>query len=198
MTIVVGLTGGIASGKSFVADYLKNLNFPVHDSDKVVKGIYDNPKPSLLNFLNKNGFEKTIKKQIIDKKKISEEIFNKPIKKNIIEKYIHNEVRKSREIFLKKNEKKKIVFLDIPLLFENKLEKICQFVCVTISSLDIRRKRALMRPQMNKDLFLKITKNQTSDKIRRLKSDFIINTNQTKTKTYMQVNNMIYDMLKEM
>ena len=50
---VVGLTGGIASGKSFVSNYLKSKKIPVHESDQVIKSIYKSPSNSLLLFLKK-------------------------------------------------------------------------------------------------------------------------------------------------
>ena len=60
---IVGLTGGVASGKSFVLSYVKNLNIPVHDSDAVVKELYRKPNKSFLSYLQKNGFENAIKEK---------------------------------------------------------------------------------------------------------------------------------------
>ena len=196
MTIIVGLTGGIASGKSFVASYLKKIKIPTHESDEVVKLLYKNPSNNFLNYLKKNGFEKSIFNKKINKKYIRDEIFTKVKKRKILEKYLHKEVGFSRNIFLQKNKHKKIVFLDIPLLFENKLEKKCNLVCSTICSLKIRKQRVLKRRNINTGLFHQIIKAQITDIERKKKSNYLINTSNTKIKTYLQVDNIIYDILK--
>ena len=127
MTIIVGLTGGIASGKTTVSKFLKNKRYSVHDSDAVVKKIYSNPKPGFLKHLKSINLSDSIRGKKVSKNKIREEIFNNQIKKRKLEKFIHNEVRRSRERFIKKhkNTKKKVLILDIPLLFESKLSNIC-------------------------------------------------------------------------
>ena len=195
--IVVGLTGGIASGKSFVTKHLRTLKFPVHESDSVITNLYNSYDKNFVNFLFKNGFKNSLLKRKINKETIREEIFNKKEKKRILEKYLHNEVRKKRNIFLKNNKKKEIVFLDIPLLFENKLDKDCDYVCSVMAPKEIRKRRALNRKNMTKEVFAKIIKIKTKDKVRIKKSDYLIDTTKSKSKTYLQVNNMIYDILRK-
>ena len=197
--IVVGLTGGIASGKSFVIKYLKKIGFSTHESDKVIASLYDSCDKNLVSFLVKNGFEKSILKNQINKNLVRDIIFSNKEKKTSLEFFLHNLVRKSRSIFLKINKKKKekIVFLDIPLLFENKLESLCDVVCSTISPLLLREKRALQRPGMKKNIFRKIVKNQVSDKYRKKNSNYLINTSQNHRKTCLQVDIIIYDVLNK-
>jgi len=196
MLIVIGLTGGIASGKSFVTSYLKKINIPVHESDEVIKHIYKKPTQIFISFLKKTGLQNVINKKKINKYKIREEIFNNKKKKDIIETYLHAEVRKSREEFLKKNKNKKIIFLDIPLLFEKKLEKNFHYVCSTIAPLETRKARAMNRLGMNKKILEKIIKSQIKDGERKNKSDFIIDTSKSRLKTCLQVDKIIYGVLK--
>ena len=140
--IVVGLTGGIASGKTTIVKLLKKNKLAVHDSDLAVGGIYSKPKTKFLTHLKKISLGKSLKGKNIDKKIIREEIFNSIKKRKLLESYIHAEVKKARNIFLKKHKRKKtkIIFLDIPLLFENKLEKICDFTILFYAPLTIRKK----------------------------------------------------------
>ena len=106
--IVIGLTGGIASGKTTITNFLKKKKFPVHDSDSVVKKIYSKPEPKkFLSFLKKINLKNSIKGNKIDKKTIREEIFTNTEKRKLLEKYLHAKVKKSRDIFLKKNKQKK-------------------------------------------------------------------------------------------
>ena len=180
--IVIGLTGGIASGKTTITNFLKKKKFAVHDSDFVVKKIYSKPEPKFLSYLKKTNLKNSIKGNKIDKKIIREEIFINTEKRKLLEKYLHAKVKKSRDIFLKKNRQKKtqIVFLDIPLLFENKLEKICNYTILFYVPLKIRKQRAIRRKGMQKRILVKIIKSQLSDKIKKKKADFIINTSASK------------------
>jgi dephospho-CoA kinase len=187
--IVIGLTGGIASGKTTITNLLKKKKFAVHDSDSVVKKIYSKPEPKFLSYLKKTNLKNSIKGNKIDKKTIREEIFTNIEKKKLLEKYLHAKVKKSRDIFLKKNRQKKtqIVFLDIPLLFENKLEKICNYTILFYAPLKIRKQRAIRRKGMQKKILVKIIKSQLSDKIKKKKADFIINTSASKDRCFNKI-----------
>ena len=180
---VVGLTGGIASGKTTIVKLLKKRGFVIHDSDMVVKNIYSKPPTSFIKHLKDIKLGNTLSGLKINKAAIREEIFHNPNKKRKLEKYIHKEVKKSRDRFLKKNKKSKIVLLDIPLLFENKLEKICDHTILLFAPLKIRKKRALQRRGMNKTILEKIVKSQLGDTIKKRKADFIVNTSTKKNKT---------------
>ena len=186
---VVGLTGGIASGKTTIVKLLKNNKLAVHDSDLVVGGIYSKPKTKFLKHLKKTSLGKSIKGKNIDKKIIREEIFNNTKKRKLLESYIHAEVKKTRNIFLKKHKQKKtdIVFLDIPLLFEKKMEKICDFTILFYAPLTIRKKRAIRRKGMQKKILKKIIKSQLSDKIKKKKADFAVDTSMNKNRCFNEV-----------
>ena len=190
--VVVGLTGGIASGKSFVVKYLKRLKIPSHDSDNAIDLLYKKPSKLFLKYLEKNNFGSALVGGKIDKDLIKEDIFKSGSKRKKIEIFLHRYVGQQRKKFLEKNRNKKIIFLDIPLLFEKQMQKECDFICSTMASLPIREKRALQRRGMSKSLFRLIIKTQVKDRERKLKSDFIINTEGTRAKTYLQADNMIY------
>ena len=188
---IVGLTGGIASGKTTIVNFLKKKKFAVHDSDTVVKNIYSKPPPSFIKYLKKIKLGGALNGLKINKAVIREEIFNNPNKKRKLEKYIHKEVKKSRDRFIKKHKKSKIVLLDIPLLFENKLEKICDYTILFFAPLKIRKLRALRRRGMNKIILEKIIKSQLRDTIKKRKADFIINTATKKNNTINKISKII-------
>ena len=115
---IIGVLGDIGSGKSFVS---KKFNCPVFNADEEVSKLY-NKSYSCFKKLKKE-FPKNIKKFPIDKKELIKILLkNKSNLKKII-KIIHPLVRIKMNKFLKKNSKKKLVVLDIPLLIENKLYK---------------------------------------------------------------------------
>ena len=102
MTKIIGITGGIGSGKTTLSEYLKKNNFAVHESDKVVSQIYNKPKKPFVNFLKKNISNEVVQQNKINKKRIAEIIFNNTTIRKKLEKYIHNEVKKSRKKLCKK------------------------------------------------------------------------------------------------
>ena len=75
--IVVGLTGGIASGKTTIVKFLKKKRFPVHDSDAVVWRIYSKPSAVFIKYLKTIGLKHALKKNKINKVIIREEIYSK-------------------------------------------------------------------------------------------------------------------------
>ena len=97
MTKIIGITGGIGSGKTTLSEYLKKNNFAVHESDKIVAQMYSNPNRSFLRFLKKNISNEATLYNKINKQKISEIIFNNNNARKKLEKHIHNVVKKSRD-----------------------------------------------------------------------------------------------------
>ena len=190
---VIGLTGGIASGKTTILNYIKSLEIPTHDSDGFVSKLYKSPTKKFLEHLKTIGLNQAIEKRKINKTIIRERAFKDQSLLKKLEKFIHKEIEKSRNNFLETNRKKRnrLVVLDIPLLIENKLEKTCDHVILAYSPKKIRIRRALNRRGLNKKIIMKIFSSQTTDKKRLLKADFIIKTNNSKKKTYDQVLNVI-------
>ena len=143
MTKTIAITGGIGSGKSTFCSKLKEKGFKIHSSDEQVSKIYKNPEKKFVTYLRTIGLSKSISKKNIDKKIISKIIFeNKQIRKKL-ELYIFKIVRKKRSDFIKqeKQKKTKLIFIDIPLLFENNLEKQFNKVISIIATKGVRFKR---------------------------------------------------------
>lgn len=187
--IIIGLTGGIASGKTTISNFFKKENIPVHDSDTVVSDLYKRPTEKLINLLNSIGLKKATTKKKINKRIISSEVFNNRAKLKRLEGFFHKEAGLSRNKFIKKNKliRKKIIVLDIPLLFENKIEKICDFIFLAHCPLKIRIKRAMRRKKMKTQTLQKIIALQTPELIKLKKSDFVINTSLGKSYSNRQV-----------
>ncbi len=193
MTKTIAITGGIGSGKSTFCSKLKEKGFKIHSSDEQVAKIYKNPEKKFLTYLRTIGLSKSISKKKIDKKIISKIIFeNKQIRKKL-ELYIFKIVRKKRSDFIKKEKQKKtkLIFIDIPLLFENNLEKQFNKVISIIASKQVRLKRLKKTRKMTENQFKNITRSQTSDVIRRKRSDYIIYNNSTLKDYKIKINKLI-------
>ena len=193
MTKTIAITGGIGSGKSTFCSKLKEKGFKIHSSDEQVAKIYKNPEKKFVTYLRTIGLSKSISKKNIDKKIISKIIFeNKQIRKKL-ELYIFKIVRKKRSDFIKKEKQKKtkLIFIDIPLLFENNLEKQFNKVISIIASKQVRLKRLKKTRKMSENQFKNITRSQTSDVTRKKKSDYVIYNNSTLKDYKIKINKLI-------
>ena len=193
MTKTIAITGGIGSGKSTFCSKLKEKGFKIHSSDEQVAKIYKNPEKKFVTYLRTIGLSKSISKKNIDKRIISKIIFeNKQIRKKL-ELYIFKIVRKKRSDFIKqeKQKKTKLIFIDIPLLFENNLEKQFNKVISIIASKRVRLKRLKKTRKMTENQFKNITRSQTSDVIRKKKSDYVIYNNSTLKDYKIKINKLI-------
>ena len=198
MTKIVAITGGIGSGKTTLSNYLKKTGFYVHESDKVVSEIYSNPSKAFIDLIKNNISRKAVQKNKIIKKEITNIIFTNRKAKTIIEEYIHKEVKVLRKKFIKQHIKKKekIIFVDIPLLFEKKLDKKFDFVVCVISSKKNRIARILKNKKFSIKTLNKIIKLQTTDKERRKRSQIIINNNKTKKDFLFNAKKALIGLLK--
>jgi len=193
MTKTIAITGGIGSGKSTFCSKLKERGFKIHSSDEQVAKIYKNPEKKFVTYLRTIGLSKSILKKSIDKRIISKIIFeNKQIRKKL-ELYIFKIVRKKRSDFIKQEKQKKtrLIFIDIPLLFENNLEKQFHKVISIIASKQVRLKRLKKTRKMTENQFKNITRSQTSDVIRKKKSDYVIYNNSTLNDYKIKINKLI-------
>ena len=189
--VIIGITGSIGMGKTTIAKILNFCKIPIFDSDEEVKKILDN-NLSIIKKI-KNNWPECIylqnNKEIIDKKKIGKIIFNNTKEKEKIEKIIHPIINKKRNIFLqeKKKEKFRLVGLDIPLLYETKTNKICNYILLASASESTQKDRVLKRDGMTIDKFNKINKNQLSDCFKRKQKPIIITTEFGKIITFISV-----------
>ena len=198
MTKIVGITGGIGSGKTTFSNYLKKLGYLVHESDVVVSEIYTKPTKQFLSFVKEKISQDATDHYKINKAEIANVIFSNNKIKKLLERSIHKKVQDSRETFIKKNTKKKnkIIFADIPLLFENKLEKSFDSVICIISSKKNRTERILKNKKFTKKNLKKIFKAQTTDKERKKRSQIIINNNKTKKDFIFSVEKVLTRLIK--
>ena len=155
--IKVGITGSLASGKSTATKILSAFKGPFFSADAVVKKLYKNnnfKKVVIKNFNLKNSLN--IKKLL--KEKIVEDKLN--IKK--LEKIVHPLVRKEMQKFIKKNKKKKFIFLEIPLLIESNLTKFFDVIFYIKAKKSIRLKRFKLKGG-KKAIFKILNSKQLSD-----------------------------------
>tara|TARA_B110000902_G_scaffold119014_1_gene139556 strand:- start:209 stop:778 length:570 start_codon:yes stop_codon:yes gene_type:complete len=170
--IRIAIVGDIGSGKSYIA---KLFNYPTFNADLEVAKIYKMNRQCFKNL--KKKLPKYFSSFPIQKEEIIKAISDNETNLKKIIKIIHPEIRKKMNIFLKKNKKKNVVVLDIPLLLENKLNQKGDIV-VFIQSKKIEViKRLKKRNNFNLDLLNKFKRIQLPLNYKKKKSNFIIKNN---------------------
>tara|TARA_Y100000741_G_scaffold331383_1_gene286654 strand:- start:530 stop:1117 length:588 start_codon:yes stop_codon:yes gene_type:complete len=167
--IVIGILGDIGSGKSFVSKLFK---CPVFNADIEVNKIYSKNR-ACYNKIKKK-LPKYIKSFPINKTELSKAILSNNSNLKKIVSVVHPVVRKKMNFFLKKNNKKKLVVLDVPLLIENKLNNK-KYILVFVDS---KKKQINLFLKKRKNYNLKILKNlrklQTKLSYKKKISNYII------------------------
>ncbi len=172
--IKIGIVGDIGSGKSYIA---KKFGYPVFNADKEVSKLYKKNKKIFVQL--KKILPKFIQTFPLEKREITDAILSNRDNLKKIVKVVHSEIRKKLNIFIKKNQKKKIIILDIPLLLENKINKKKDILVFIDSKKSDILRRLKKRPNFNKKLFDKFKKLQLPLDYKKRKSHFIIKNNFT-------------------
>jgi len=186
--IRIGILGDIGSGKSFVA---KNFGYPVFNADYEVSKLYQKNRKVYQEL--KKLLPKYIYEFPIDKIQLSKAILanNSNLKKII--KIVHKEIRNKMRSFLIKNNNKRFVILDIPLLLESKINKKNDIlVYVQSKKTDITR-NLIKRKNFNPRILKKFKEIQLPLAYKKKNSKFIIKNNFTKK----SVKNAVKSILKK-
>ena len=170
--IRIGVIGGIGSGKSFVA---KLFNYPVFNADNEVKHLYKNSKECFKKL--KKKLPKYIKKFPVRKRDLILAIHEDKNNLNKISSVVQPLVRKRMYSFIKKNKKRKIIILDIPLLIENKLNNKNDVIIFVKSKKNKVLSRLKKRRAYNKKLLKYLRENQIMLSKKRKLANYIVDNN---------------------
>jgi len=184
--IKIAILGDIGSGKSYVA---KNFGYPVFNADEEVSKLYR--KDKIIFYKLKKKLPKYFTKFPITKREVSIAILaNNSNLKKIIQ-IVHRKIRNKMIVFLKKNRKKKIVILDIPLFLENKINKKGDILIFVQSNKTEVAKRLKKRKNFNQEIYSKFKNIQLPLDYKKKKSNFIIKNNFKNKSIKKYVNNIL-------
>jgi len=170
--IRIAVLGDIGSGKSFVA---RQFGYPVFNADSEVSELYKKSRKCYVKL--KKALPNYVTSFPVKKNNLSKAVMsNKNNLKKII-KIIHPEVRKKLNTFTKKNKRKKIIVLDIPLIMENKINKKNDILIFVDAKKKEINKRLKKRDNFNLKIVKKLKKFQLPIEIKKKKSNFIIKNN---------------------
>ena len=186
---LIGLTGGIASGKSTVSNYLKELGAKIIDGDIIARAVVGPEKPAWKAIVETFGNEILLADLSLNRLKLGEIVFNnkkaKELLENIISPYIAAEINKQLNSF--KKVKNIIVVLDLPLLYENNWDKITDENWVVFVEQDIQIKRLCDRNNFTIEQALSRINNQLPLFEKAGKANVVINNNFDIENTKQQV-----------
>ena len=172
---IIGLTGGIGSGKTSILNLFQKKNIPCFNSDLVARSL-----------MNKEKLRKDIEKLFgldlyqegkLNRKRISHIVFNDKKKLSLLNSIVHPEVRKEFKNFIKINKNYDFVVYETALLFESGYYKNCDFIILVCAPYEGRIDRLIKRDNLSRLEIVKRINLQWSDQKKTDLSDFIINNN---------------------
>ncbi|QOY33931.1 dephospho-CoA kinase [Anaerobacillus isosaccharinicus] len=151
--MIIGLTGGIASGKSTVSNMLKDVGIPIVDADVTAREVVEKGEPALGKIIELFGTEILNTEGSLDRKKLGAIVFNDEKKRLTLNDIVHPAIRKR---MLEKVEQLKqlgheTIVMDIPLLFESKLTYMVEKIIVVYIDPDLQKARLQKRDQFSED-----------------------------------------------
>ncbi len=168
---IIGLTGGIATGKSTVAKILKKLGHPIIDADALVKEVYKTEQA--ISYI-KSRYPDVFEKEKINFPKLRKVFFNDSHAQARIEDFIYKLLPTAFELALDAMPESNYIIYDVPLLFEKQIEKKVDIsICVYIPE-ETQKQRLKERDQINDELIETILKSQMNIEEKKKKADFVI------------------------
>lgn len=172
MTLIVGLTGGIGSGKSYVGKIFEEYGVPIYISDERAKQLMN--KTEVVKAVQAIFSENVIIDGKLDRSKIREIVFKDANLLGQLNKVIHPLVRKDFVDWVEQHKESPFILKESAILFENGLEKDCDYIILITAPEELRIKRVMKRDNVDEENIRKIINVQMKDEDKIRKSDYVI------------------------
>ena len=173
---IIGITGSIGCGKTYLANIIKKLGFVVHNPDKWVFYLYKNPV--FLEVIKQN-FPQTFNEGVFNKRALRNIVFNDNNQLQKLENIIHPFLKqKIKSVIHKLSKNTDVIFFDAALLFEKNWDIYCDYIITADVDENIQKQRVMKRDNISEEDFYKIIKIQIPQAEKCARADFIINTDQ--------------------
>lgn len=174
--MVIGLTGGIATGKSTVSNLLRSMGARIIDSDQIAREVVMPGKPAYLELVKYFGKESLLPDGSLNRKWIGGRVFSNPQARKRLEEITHpfifEEIRKGIE--RAKEEGIRWIVLDAPLLFETGLDKAVDLTLLVDTDEKTQLARLMERDLLSKEEAEKRIASQLPLEVKRRKADYIL------------------------
>ena len=186
MKKVIGITGGIASGKSNVCQVIKKLGYPIISCDEITKNNY-NIGGKIYNVVRERfGDEFLLDDGNIDRKKLAKLIFSKESAKLLIDSITHPIIKEELLSEIAKYDDG-LVFVEIPLLYEAKFDTLCDIVICVFLSQKYQVERLMEREGIDEDYALQKIHSQMDLYLKKSLADYVIDSKGNFDETEKQV-----------
>ena len=187
--MIIGITGSIACGKSLVSNYLQEKGYTIIDADKIGHMALENDevKKQLVNKFGKS----ILKDNEVNRVTLGKLVFENNENLKELNNIIHPQIRKniSEQIQVHKNEK--LVFVDVPLLFEAKFDDLVEKIIVISLDEKIQLERLMNRNSLSKEEALQRIKSQIPIREKEKLGDYVVDNSFTQENTYKQVDRIL-------
>ena len=188
-TKIIGLTGGIGSGKTTIANYFQAKGIPVYISDIEAKKVMEFPE-IIAKIENTFGTDLIINNQL-NREKLASIVFSSPEKLKQLNAIVHPAVKIHFENWIQNNKKEEFIIKEAAILFESGSYKDCDKIITVTAPLEMRIERILTRDNTTREKVLQRINNQISDEERVAKSDYVID-NEKREGIKEQVDKIIF------
>ena len=172
MMKVIGITGGIGSGKTTIAKVFAQLGYPVYNSDNRAKELI-NTNPDLINALKLNFGSEIYSSNGLDRKKMAGIVFTNPKKLELLNSLVHPAVGKDFSSWIEK-QNSSFVLKEAAILFETGIYKSLNKTIVVSAPIETRIERVMKRDSSSKEEIRARMKNQWSEEEKIKLADFVI------------------------
>lgn len=143
--MIIGITGGIASGKTIVSDYVKELGYPVVDADLLAREIMAPGSPVLDQVRHVFGENVMSEDGTLDRKALAGKIFHDEQARQTLDGLTHPAIRALAEERFAKLEGENRIFFVVPLLYESGMDDLCDEIWLVHADESLRRSRLSVR-----------------------------------------------------
>jgi dephospho-CoA kinase len=196
---IIGITGGIASGKSTVKEMLIGMSYIVIDSDAIAASLLEIGKDQYNEIVKSFGKEVLMPNKEINRKKLADIIFHNDKKKLLLNGIVHPEVKRIIRLELEYYEKLgvKLIFVDVPLLYEANFESVFDKIIVVYVDVDTQVQRLLWRDRITPEYALAKISSQMPLEEKKERADFVIDNSLSIITTKKALTDILEEINKE-
>ncbi|SFM17293.1 dephospho-CoA kinase [Salibacterium qingdaonense] len=191
--MIIGLTGGIASGKSFISDALHQYGFPVIDADQTAREVVEPGERAYEQILEQFGIDILEVDGTLNRKKLADRIFADENQRRMLNQIMHPAIR--QRILQNKAELQKkgheVIVLDLPLLIENNLQFMVDKVMLVYVDEKQQKERLMERDQAGEEDAKRRMASQLSMSDKRTYADVVIDNNDTQEDSLAQLEHIL-------
>lgn len=178
MVKVIGLTGGIGSGKTTIANFFKEKGVPVYISDDEAKKVMQSIE--IIDKIKSAFGETLFENNVLNRAKLAEIVFNNADKLAQLNAIVHPAVKKDFENWLQQHKNDQFVVYEAAILFESGRYKECDYIVTVTAPIEVRIERVIKRDNTTREQVLSRMEMQWNDEKRISLSNFVINNSNLK------------------